>query len=95
MKATGTVRNNRTGNCPLTNVKTMQKRDRGEMEVYSHKDVCAVRWVDNKVVTVMSNTHTNEPVSICKRYSRVEKAKVDLPQPDCIKKYNSHMGRVD
>ena len=95
MKATGTVRNNRTGNCPLTNVKTMQKRDRGEMEVYSHKDVCAVRWVDNKVVTVISNTHTNEPVSICKRYSCVEKAKVDLPQPDCIKKYNSHMGGVD
>ena len=45
MKATGTVRNNRTGNCPLTpaGVKLMQKKERGEMEVYSHKDLCAVR----------------------------------------------------
>ena len=94
MKATGTVRNNRTGNCPLTpaGVKLMQKKERGEMEVYSHKERYAVRWVDNRVVTLISNTYT---IAMCKRYSRAEKAKVDVPQPDCIKRYNLHMEGVD
>ena len=63
MKATGTVRNNRTGNCPLTHVKTMQKKDRGEMEIYSNKDLCAVIELSEKY----AREHKNDPTFVLSR----------------------------
>ena len=71
IKASGTKRNNRTGNCPLTPVKTIKKKERGTLEVFSSSELCAVRWVDNKAVTIVSNNCTNEPMQsiqpVCKR----------------------------
>ena len=58
-------------------------------------DVCAVCWANNKVVAVASNHLTHEPNRNCKRYSRVKKALIDVPQPHLMRKYNAYMGGVD
>ena len=62
----------------------MEKKERG-MSVCSTFDLCSVRRVDDKVVTMRSNQLTEAPTSKCKRYSRVH----------VIRKYNTHMGGID
>ena len=59
----------------------MEKKERG-MSVCNTFDLCSVRWVDDKVVTMRSNQRTEAPTSKCKRYSRVQKCKVDVSQPN-------------
>ena len=93
--ATGTVRINRLPGLPPPGNKEMEKKERGFMSICSTADVCVVRWVDNKVVTVASNYLTHEPNQNCKRYSKAMKARIDVPQPHLVKKYNAHMGGVD
>lgn len=61
----------------------------------SDSEVIVCRWVDNSVVTVVSNAHGVEPTQQVKRYSREKKAKVAVNQPLLIAKYNAHMGGVD
>lgn len=95
LPATGTIRVNRLPGLPLPSIKTMEKDERGKMKVCSTLDVSVVRWVDNKVVTVASNHLTHEPLSTCKRYSKVKRARLDFSQPLMIRKYNAHMGGVD
>ena len=65
------------------------------MKVCSTTDRCVVRWVDNEVVTVVSNHQTHEPMNACRRYSRTKKARIELPRSHLIRKYNLHMGGVD
>ena len=65
------------------------------MDISSTSFLCAVRWVDNKVVTVLSNHSSHEPLQICKRYDQKEKNRVNLDQSNLIHKYNKYMGGVD
>ena len=95
LPATATIRSNRLRGLPLPSNKQMEKKERGFMSVRSTSDVCAVRWADNKVVAVASNHLTHEPNRNCKRYSRVKKARINVPQPHLIRKYNAYMGGVD
>lgn len=53
--STGTIRVNRLNNAPLPPTKSMEKKARGTIEVCSTNDICAVCWVDKKVVTLASN----------------------------------------
>lgn len=97
LRATGTVRDNRTKKCPLTSVKEMQKKDRG---VFHHmydkaNKLLFVRWKDNSVVTMVTNHDTVEPLGKVKRWSTTEKRKIDVPQPRLFANYNSSMGGVD
>lgn len=96
-RATGTVRNNRTKNCPLANEKQMKKKNRG---YYTHmydseNSLLLVRWKDNSIVTMMTNFDSIEPLSRVKRWCKEEKEKVDVPQPYLFAGYNSGMGGVD
>lgn len=95
--ATGTIRENRTAKCPLETNKRLAKSSRGTY-------VCAfdpvletlvVKWNDNSVVTVISNTSTIMPLVQAKRYSRKESKDVAIPQPNVISDYNYFMGGVD
>lgn len=95
--ATGTVRENRIGKCPLQPVKKIKREARGTYDSAFDKknEICAVRWNDNAVVTVASNWEAVEPITTAKRYSRGEKKHVIIKQPILISDYNKHMGGVD
>ena len=93
--ATGTIRINRLPGLPPPSNKETEKKETGFMSVCSTEDLCSVRWVDNKLVTVVSNQLMEGPTSRCKRYSKVQKCKIDVPQPHLIQKYNAYIGGVD
>ena len=78
IQATGTIHINRLPGLPTPSNKEMEKKERGFISVCSTEDLCSVRWVDNKVVTVISNQLTEAPTSKCKRYSKVQKRKIDF-----------------
>lgn len=94
---TGTVRENRLKNLPITDNKTMKKSDRGHYEscIDEGSQLVITRWNDNNVVTVLSNIHSAFPVYKTKRFNRKEKKRIDIPQPHCIREYNINMGGVD
>lgn len=73
--ATGTVRDNRTGNCNLKSLKLMAKEPKGTFDfTFDYEnEIGAVRWCDNAVVTIMSNVDTIEPIHAAKRYDRKQK----------------------
>nr|CAH7713440.1 unnamed protein product [Callosobruchus chinensis] len=96
LRATGTVRENRTKKCPMSDNKTFKKMERGYFEYkYSDSNVLFVRWKDNSVVTLGTNYDAVEPVSKVKRWSTAQKQKVDVSQPYLFQNYNKHMGGVD
>jgi DNA excision repair protein ERCC-6 len=95
--ATGTVRDNRTGNCNLKSLKLMAKEPKGTFDFTfdSENEIGAVRWYDNAVVTIMSNVDTIEPLHAAKRYDRKQKKQTSVQQPNMIYNYNKNMGGVD
>lgn len=95
--ATGTMRDNRTNKCPLENMKSFKKRERGayDFAVDENIQLTLVRWNDNAIVTVASNNFSVEPLANTKRFNRKERKDVQIPQPDMIKQYNTYMGGVD
>ena len=95
IKATGTIRNNRLQNCQLTEIKAMEKTDRGTFETVSTSDLCVSRYHDNKVVTIASNFMSSEPAKDVLRRVKGQKEKIHVPQPAMICNYNGHMGGVD
>lgn len=95
--ATGTIRDDRTGTCPLKKTKFAGKKERGAYDFAAEENVhlTVVRWNDNSIVTVASNIFSVEPLATVKRYNRKEHKDVQILQPDMIKQYNSYMGGVD
>ena len=55
----------------------------------------ALRWKDNKNVTVLSSDAGVEPVKKVKRYDRNTKKKLDVKCPNVIREYNCKMGGID
>lgn len=94
---TGTVRVDRTDYCPLTEKGEMKKLPRGSYDSYVDKEnnICAIRWNDNSVVTLMSSEYGAAPLRTAKRYSRVQHKKIDIQQPNLVHYYNNNMGGVD
>ncbi len=54
-----------------------------------------VKWNDNKPVMVMTNHGTVQPTQMAKRWSVKQKSYINVPMPQSIGRYNSHMGGVD
>lgn len=99
VKATGTIRDNRLGSCPLSSSKIFKKETRGVFQssyaTSSSANLFVCKWNDNNVVTIASNACTSQPVRQVKRYSRKEKQNILVAQPDIVKSYNANMGGVD
>lgn len=95
--ATGTVRENRTAKCPVEDSKKIAKKERGFYTCAFDPilGVLVVRWNDNSVVTVMTNTCEVLPLVQAKRYNRKEHKEILIPQPNVIHQYNKYMGGVD
>ncbi|CAH2001880.1 unnamed protein product [Acanthoscelides obtectus] len=62
--ATGTVRENRTDECPLKNSTLMKKMEIGSMDVAvgENNKIAGIRWKDNSIVTLLSNVHGLDPL---------------------------------
>lgn len=95
----GTIKTNRTG-VPqsIRNVKEFDKyAARGTMRYERAGDILYVQWKDRRTVTMLSTVHSaNESVDIT-RNSKINGSyqQIQVPQPVCIKDYNSGMGGVD
>lgn len=95
--ATGTIQENRIKICPLEPVTSFRKKERGYYD-YRYEEqnkIIVVRWNDNSVVTLGSTFGKIEHVKNVSRYSRKQRKKVSVPQPNLIEQYNNKMGGVD
>lgn len=97
IKATGTIRENRTKQCPVMNSKEFQKKDRGSIDFRfdTANEILLTKWNDNKAVSVATNYSYVYPTATAKRYSQKQKKHITLPMPKCIAEYNKYMGGVD
>ena len=89
---------NRLGNaCNIPRKAAIDKQKRGSSEQRTAQDntVTVVGWKDNKVVYLVSNCEKKTPQTKVERYCRDSKAKILVPQPNPIRKYNKAMGGVD
>jgi hypothetical protein len=60
--------------------------------VRSDDKVCIIQWLDNKEVICASSEYGCEPIDACRRWSKQDRAYIDVPRPALIKQYNDHMG---
>lgn len=79
---TGTIRENRLENCNLPNSKDMKKEPRGKLCHKASDEIIAVKWRDNSIVTIVSNSHGLHPISKVDRIGFVDKKRSKI-QVDC------------
>ncbi|XP_066946080.1 piggyBac transposable element-derived protein 3-like [Macrobrachium rosenbergii] len=93
-RACGTIRENRTGKCPLLPKKEIEKKERGSYDYRSDNMVLCARWNDNSIVTDASNYYGVSPIQKVNRWVKNE-GKRRVEQPYLISMYNKGMGGVD
>jgi hypothetical protein len=95
----GTVRGNRLPGCKLPEDKVMRKKGRGTMELQTATiqgvELRAVKWFDNRGVTLLSPYAAIEPVTTVQRFDRKAGNHVQVVCPSVITIYNQFMGGVD
>lgn len=95
---TGTARDIRTGKPPLKSIKDMEKKAVAcgvHDYIISDDGTLALRWKDNRVVTLLSTYMGGEPIySVC-RYCSDTKRKEPISCPAVIKSYNANMGGIN
>ena len=95
ISATATLRSNRLENCPVLDASSIRKHERGFFETYSDGKNIVTQWLDNKNVTVVSNTFSSNPAKTVRRYDRSKRKYTNISFPFVIRKYNENMGGVD
>ena len=97
MHYVGTVRNNRIPGCKLQDEKQLKKTGRGAYDYCVEKshNIIAVRWLDNKAVTLLSTYTGVEPIDTVRRWDSAEKGHREVERPAIIKAYNKFMGGID
>lgn len=95
IRCIGTVQPNRMGGATLKTDKELMKEGRGAFDYMSAEGLLAVKWFDNKCVSLLSSACGIAPLSSVKRWSKEAKAKVAVPCPSLIPAYNQHMGGID
>ncbi|XP_054270077.1 piggyBac transposable element-derived protein 3-like [Macrosteles quadrilineatus] len=97
--ALGTIQKERFPGLTFPSDSEMKQNGRGslvEVEVnFEGVDVRALKWLDNRGVTIASTFESAMPVSQITRFDRSSKRNVDVPCPRMIKTYNKFMGGVD
>ncbi|KAK3933049.1 PiggyBac transposable element-derived protein 3 [Frankliniella fusca] len=93
----GTIRLNRTKECPLPSDKALIKQGRGTSVVQStfNGQVAVVKWVDNRVVNLAGSWCGINPQEVARRWDKSSKSKVSVPCPNIVSLYNQNMGGVD
>lgn len=93
---TGTVRQNRLPGGKTKEEKELKKAGHGSYDyrVETSENVAAVRWYDNKAVTLLSTEVSIDPMKEAKRDKKA-KNHANVPMPAIINRYNKHMGGID
>ena len=94
---TGTVRNGRLPNCQLKDEKTLSKQGRGSFDslVLNSPKMVAVRWFDNRPVTLSSTFVGPLPVQKVRRWDKASKSYGEIDRPFMVDQYNRSLGGVD
>ena len=97
LNSVGTVRKTRINGCPLKSEKELKVKGRGAVDsaVEKERNIVAVKWLDNKEVTLLSSYAAIEPLDEVKRFDSKEKKHVAIPRPAIVREYNKFMGGVD
>ncbi|KAJ8382139.1 hypothetical protein SKAU_G00029170 [Synaphobranchus kaupii] len=93
----GTVRPVRVPNLKLAEEKELKKQGRGSFDfrVEQTHNICAVRWYDNRAVTLLSTFDGPQPVDKITRWDKSAKHYVEVSRPSIVKTYNRFMGGID
>ena len=87
----GTARANRLRNCQLSSDETLRQKGRGSAEikicVIDNVELRAIKWFDNRTVTILATFEAVVPSSQVKRWDRKEKKE--------LLSYNKNMGGVE
>lgn len=59
-----------------------------DKKVREDDNISVVKWKDNKYVILLSSHSASEPLTSCKRWSKEEHKKIDVPQPQVVHLYN-------
>ena len=83
--------------CQLKGEKELKKVGRGAVDwkVTSDTNVCMVRWLDNEIVTLVSNFAAVAKMDKVKRWYESKKEHVMVDRPLCVRLHNEYMGSVD
>lgn len=81
----------------LLSEQELKQRGRGSFDsAFDEKnDLIAIRWYDNKQITMLSAIDNTDPVEICKRWEKKDRQRIDVPRPSIVQSYNESMGGVD
>ncbi|GBO12582.1 hypothetical protein AVEN_170631-1 [Araneus ventricosus] len=92
--ATGTVRDNGMAKFPLISLKSLAKTERGTSDALFDKanKIAAVRWNDNRVVSLLTNFEVTKVLSKVQR--RVKGGRKDVDAPFCVTSYNKYKNGV-
>ena len=95
----GTVRANRLSKIKMTSDQVMRKNGRGSVELwttfYDGVELRAIKWFDNRGVTLLSTYESVNPVSNVSRFDRKANKRVNVVCPSIVTTYNMFMGGVD
>lgn len=94
---TGTIRQSWMPGCDLTSESELRKAGRGS---YDHRiedniPMCAIRWYDNRAVSMLSSEVGVEPVTEAARWDKKTLEYVAVPMSTVIGTYNKHIGGID
>jgi len=97
MLYTGTVRQNRMAGCELKAEQELKRDGRGSYDTKTEitHNISAVRWYDNRVVTLMSTASGVDPIGKAKRWNKAAKEYKEVTVPAVIVDYNQNMGGID
>uniref|UniRef100_A0A4W5R0G1 PiggyBac transposable element-derived protein domain-containing protein n=1 Tax=Hucho hucho TaxID=62062 RepID=A0A4W5R0G1_9TELE len=87
VRSIGTVRANCTGGATGMDDKDLAKLGRGAYDYCSQEGVIAVRWLDKKSVSILSNACGIEPLVYVKRFCRETHQKIDITCPSVMSAY--------
>ena len=84
-------------NCPLMAEKDFKKQELGAINYRdeTNSNIIAVKWYENKAVTLISSFVGIDPIAEISRYDCSVHEKFAFNQPNIVKVYNTFMGGVD
>ncbi|XP_046495332.1 piggyBac transposable element-derived protein 1 isoform X1 [Equus quagga] len=90
VRATGTIRENRTEKCPLMNTEHMKKMKKGyfDFRVEENDEIILCRWHGDGIISLCSNAVGIEPVNEISCLADDDEESPQISQPSIVKLYD-------